>query len=126
MSPLTAYVGERCHRILGQLTLHAQAPLLDVWPDALRGDRCDVQRKSARCSAALAHASNALVTAGMVLSHIQHQRRAAFERARVGFIPNPVVEEHSIAGSDGSFAIAPRIPGKANAGGGIKELACHA
>src|SRR5579864_8135817 len=96
MGSLAANIAQGCDRILCQFALHAEAPLLDVRPNALYGDRGDIQRKCSGCSTALAHASDAFVATGVVLSHIQHQRRAAFERPGVGFVTNPVVEKYSI------------------------------
>ena len=92
----------------------------------MRGDRSDIQWKGSGCSTTLAHAANALVAGGMILSHVQHLRRAAFERAGVGFVANSVVEKYSVAGADGSLAVAERIPGEADARSGIKDMAGHA
>ena len=125
MRSLAADITKGCDGILGEFALHTQAPLLDVRPNALRRDGSDVQRKCSRRPAAHTHASNATVAAGMVLRHIQHEGRAAFERAGVGLITNSVMEKYSIAGADGSFAV-PGIPGETDAGGGVNDLARHA
>src|SRR5579863_698717 len=125
MGSLAAHIAKSCDRVLRQFALHAEAPLLHIRPNALRGNCSDIQRKGSGCSTPLAHAPNAFVATGVVLSHVQHQRRAAFERAGVGFVTNPVVEEHSVARTDGGFSIAPRIPSEADAGSRIKKMTCH-
>ena len=125
MGSLAANIAKGCDRILRQFALHAEAPLLDIRPNALRGNGGDIQRKRSGCSAALAHASDAFVAGGMVLSHIQYQRCAAFERTGVRFVANPVVEKYSVARTDRGFAITPWIPSETDAGSRIKDMTCH-
>src|SRR5580658_3023389 len=126
MGSLTADISKRCHRVLRQLALHTKAPLLYVRPDGFRRNGGYVQRERSRCPAIQAHAANALVTCRMVLRHVQHLRCAAFKRARVGLVANPVVEKHSVAGAERSLAVALRIPGEADARRRIKYLVGHA
>src|SRR5580692_4955347 len=126
MGSFAAHIAKGCDRILRQFALHAEAPLLHVRPNALCGNRGDIQGKRPGCSTALAHASDAFVATGVVLSHIQHQRCAAFERPGVRFVTNPVVEKYSVARTDRGFAIAPRIPSETDAGSRIKEMTGHA
>ncbi len=53
-------------------------------------------------------------------------RRTSFQRTGIGFVAGAMLEEDAIASANRGLAVPDWIPGKANAGRGIKKMPAHA
>src|SRR5580704_12480200 len=113
--------------VLEELMLDADIPLLGVGPDGSVGNGSDRQGEGQRRSARISQASvtrclSATGAGDIGLAGSEDKWRTAFEAFRIGFVAIAVIEENAVTAANGSLAIAPRIPGKTEAGSGIKPV----
>src|ERR1700733_2705358 len=113
--------------VLEELMLDADIPLLGVGPDGSVGNGSDRQGEGQRRSARISQASvtrclSATGAGDIGLAGSEDEWRTAFEAFRIGFVAIAVIEENAVTAANGGLAIAPRIPGKTEAGSGIKPV----
>src|SRR5258705_5075671 len=118
MRAFAADVGDGCYEMAGQFFLYVQVPLLNVRPNGLVRDGSDVEREQ-KGTADIA------VAIDIELRGVEGERGGAFEGLRVGFVTVGMLEENSVAATDGHFAVALRIPGETDAGSRIEEMTLH-
>src|SRR5882724_18452 len=121
---LTAHVSDTRDKVLRQLVLHVQVPLLNVRPTCLGGNCVKAQWK--RQDSSTAAAADVVIPDDIRLRRIQDKWRRCLERFDVLLVAIPMFEKDAIPTSDRPFSIAPRIPGEAEAWAGVEQVPLHA
>src|ERR1700733_1705478 len=127
ISAFAADVSKGADGVLEELVLNGDIPLLGVGPDGFVGNGSDGQgegewRTACISQARVAGRLSATGAGDIGLARSEDERSAAFQAFRVGFVAVAVVEENAVAAANGGLAIAPRIPGKTEAGSGIEPV----
>src|SRR6202142_3108507 len=105
MSSLAAYISDAANERRVNLALHTQVPLLDVGPDGLLWNLSNVERERSCSARGSITKTDAFVTGGEILGHIEHQRRATFEGPCICFVARSMLVEYSVAGPHGRLPI---------------------
>src|SRR5438876_362339 len=131
MSTFAADVGSRHHKVVRQLFLDVQVPLLNIRPNSLvrNGNNrkwkewnCSTIRTDARVAAIRPRGASVKPHSDVGLRRGKNQGRGAFQRFGVAFIAVRVLIEDPVAAADGHFAIAFRVKREANARCGVEEV----
>src|SRR5579884_2556790 len=119
MRPLAANVRNGAHRVVRDVVLNIEVPLLHVRPAyLLRVSRRPGGPEQTR-------ASNVCVARDVVLRRRQHRRRVAF-KTRDRLVPIQMLEENAVSAANGPFPIAEGIPCKSKSRSRIEQMSLHA
>ena len=121
MCALASHIRDRRNRVLGDIVLDVQMPLLHVGPLRFVGNGNEAQR-----AGRVSLGDDVVITRDINDRNRLGKRVVLLQRARICFALIGVLEEDAVAPTEGPLAVALGIPGESKSRCGVEEMALHA